>query len=255
MDLKQRKKIINIPKFNYGDDGNSSYNLINNYNGSLQKKYQFSFKSPYDYSLTQSGPLTQNSFSINKPISIQDGKIGNVGTDNFKEIKGAGIGNEKLSAGIGKGLGAASAGLSIAQGMMSSLNVKSQDQIQQEAGSTNQTIMGVNYDQQNAVDGSQDLKEQNSKGLTNTASSTLSGASAGLSVGGPWGAVIGGAVGLVSGLFGWLGGRSKLRKRIRNAKIQASQTAQLQRSQAMSKGLQNQYYLDYGDTSTQTLYV
>lgn len=246
MDLKQRKRILNMPKF---DDG------VGSYDGLQQKNYQFSFKSPYDYSLTQRGPLTQNSFSINKPISIQDGKIGNVGTDNFKEIKGSGIGNEKLSAGIGKGLGVASAGLNMAQGMMSSLNVKSQNQLQQEVGSTNQTIMGINYDQQNQVDGSQDLKEQNSKGLTNTASSTLSGATAGLSVGGPIGAAVGGVLGLASGLFGWLGGRSKLRKRIRNAKIQASQTAQLQRSQAMSKGLQNQYYLDYGDTSTQTLYV
>lgn len=246
MDLKQRKRILNMPKF---DDG------VGSYDGLQQKKYQLSFKSPYDYSLTQRGPLTQNSFSINKPIAIQDGKIGNIGLDNFKKIKGDVIDSEKLSAGIGKGLGVASAGLNMAQGMMSSLNVKSQNQLQQEAGSTNQTIMGINYDQQNQVDGSQDLKEQNSKGLTNTASSTLSGATAGLSVGGPIGAAVGGVLGLASGLFGWLGGRSKLRKRIRNAKIQASQTAQLQRSQAMSKGLQNQYYLDYGDTSTQTLYV
>ena len=228
MDLKQRKRILNMPKFN-GGSNDYSY---------LDRKVGL---NPSQSSVAQD--LTQM-VGPNAPKGFGD--------PNY-HLKNKGVSN--LSAGIGKGLGAASAGLSIAQGMMSSLNVKSQDQIQQEAGSTNQTIMGVNYDQQNAVDGSQDLKEQNSKGLTNTASSALSGASAGLSVGGPWGAAIGGAVGLVSGLFGWLGGRSKLRKRIRNAKIQASQTAQLQRSQAMSKGLQNQYYLDYGDTSTQTLYV
>lgn len=234
MDLKQRKRILNMPKF---DGGSNDYSYLDRKVG----------LNPSQSSVAQDlvqmvGP------NVPKGFVTPGGLLNNKGTSSLSGVS-------KLSAGIGKGLGAASAGLSIAQGMMSSLNVKSQDQIQQEAGSTNQTIMGVNYDQQNAVDGSQDLKEQNSKSLTNTASSALSGASAGLSVGGPWGAAIGGAVGLVSGLFGWLGGRSKLRKRIRNAKIQASQTAQLQRSQAMSKGLQNQYYLDYGDTSTQTLYV
>ena len=239
MDLKQRKRILNMPKFNGGSNDYSYLDRKVGLNPSQSSVAQdltqmVGPNAPKGFGDSNYSPL--NSYLKNKGISNTSGA-------------------SNLSAGIGKGLGAASAGLSIAQGMMSSLNVKSQDQIQQEAGSTNQTIMGVNYDQQNAVDGSQDLKEQNSKGLTNTASSTLSGASAGASIGGPWGAAIGGAVGLVSGLFGWLGGRSKLRKRIRNAKIQASQTAQLQRSQAMSKGLQNQYYLDYGDTSTQTLYV
>ena len=234
MDLKQRKRILNMPKF---DGGSNDYSYLDRKVG----------LNPSQSSVAQDlvqmvGPNAPKGFVT------PDGLLNNKGTSSLS-------GASKLSAGIGKGLGAASAGLSIAQGMMSSLNVKSQDQLQQEAGSTNQTIMGVNYNQQNQVDGSQDLKEQNSKGLTNTASSALSGASAGLSVGGPWGAAIGGAIGLASGLFGWLGGRSKLRKRIRNAKVQASQTAQLQRSQAMSKGLQNQYYLDYGDTSTQTLYV
>ena len=231
MDLKQRKRILNMPKF---DGGSNDYSYLDRKVG----------LNPSQSSVAQD--LVQM-VGPNAP----KGSVTPGGLLNNKGVSGA----SNLSAGIGKGLGAASAGLSIAQGMMSSLNVKSQNQLQQEAGTTNQTIMGINYDQQNQVDGSQDLKEQNSKGLTNTASSTLSGASAGLSVGGPWGAVVGGAIGLASGLFGWLGGRSKLRKRIRNAKVQASQTAQLQRSQAMSKGLQNQYYLDYGDTSTQTLYV
>lgn len=239
MDLKQRKRILNMPKFKGGSD-DYSY---------LDRKVGL---NPSQSSVAQDlvqmvGPNAPKGFGDSN-YSPLNSYIKNKATSNV-----SGVSN--LSAGIGKGLGVASAGLNMAQGMMSSLNVKSQNQLQQEAGSTNQTIMGINYDQQNQVDGSQDLKEQDSKGLTNTASSALSGAQAGLAVGGPWGAAIGGVIGLGSGLFGWLGGRSKLKKRIRNAKIQASQTAQLQRSQAMSKGLQNQYYLDYGDTSTQTLYV
>lgn len=234
MDLKQRKRILNMPKFKGGSDDYSYLDRKVGLNPSQSQVAQ---------DLVQMvGPNAPKGFEAPGGLLKKQG------------ISGA-LGESKLSTGIGKGLGAASAALGIAQGMMSSLNVKSQNQLQQEAGTTNQTIMGINYDQQNQVDGSQDLKEQDSKGLTNTASSALSGAQAGLAVGGPLGAAIGGVIGLGSGLFGWLGGRSKLRKRIRNAKVQASQTAQLQRSQAMSKGLQNQYYLDYGDTSTQTLYV
>lgn len=234
MDLKQRKRILNMPKF---DGGSNDYSYLDRKVG----------LNPSQSSIAQD--LVQM-VGLNAPKGFEapGGLLKKPG------MSGA-LDKSKLSSGIGKGLGAASAALGIAQGMMSSLNVKSQNQLQQEAGTTNQTIMGINYDQQNQVDGSQDLKEQDSKGLTNTASSALSGAQAGLAVGGPLGAAIGGVIGLGSGLFGWLGGRSKLRKRIRNAKVQASQTAQLQRSQAMSKGLQNQYYLDYGDTSTQTLYV
>lgn len=234
MDLKQRKRILNMPKFKGGSDDYSYLDRKVGLNPSQSQVAQ---------DLVQMvGPNAPKGFEAPGGLLKKQGISGS-------------LGESKLSTGIGKGLGAASAALGIAQGMMSSLNVKSQNQLQQEAGTTNQTIMGINYDQQNQVDGSQDLKEQDSKGLTNTASSALSGAQAGLAVGGPWGAAIGGVIGLGSGLFGWLGGRSKLRKRIRNAKVQASQTAQLQRSQAMSKGLQNQYYLDYGDTSTQTLYV
>lgn len=234
MDLKQRKRILNMPKFKGGSDDYSYLDRKVGLNPSQSQVAQ---------DLVQMvGPNAPKGFEAPGGLLKKQGMSG-------------ALGESKLSTGIGKGLGAASAALGIAQGMMSSLNVKSQNQLQQEAGTTNQTIMGINYDQQNQVDGSQDLKEQDSKGLTNTASSALSGAQAGLAVGGPWGAAIGGVIGLGSGLFGWLGGRSKLRKRIRNAKVQASQTAQLQRSQAMSKGLQNQYYLDYGDTSTQTLYV
>ena len=239
MDLKQRKRILNMPKF---DGGSNDYSYLDRKVGLNPSQSQVA------QDLVQMvGPNAPKGFGDSN-YSPLNSYIKNKATSNI-----SGVSN--LSAGIGKGLGAASAALGIAQGMMSSLNVKSQNQLQQEAGTTNQTIMGINYDQQNQVDGSKDLKEQDSKGLTNTASSALSGAQAGLAFGGPWGAAIGGVIGLGSGLFGWLGGRSKLRKRIRNAKVQASQTAQLQRSQAMSKGLQNQYYLDYGDTSTQTLYV
>ena len=242
MDLIQRKRILNMPRFNIGND-----------DGTIRpsQNYQLSYQSPYNYS------LTQNSFSLNKPISLQDGKIGNTGTDNFKPIKSLG----KIKSAFNKekafdnvmtiGNGA----LSIGQNMMSSLNVPGTSEIVNNAGQSNNSVMGVNYQEQNVVDGSQELKEQDSKGLSNTANSVVSGAAAGTKVGGIWGGVIGGVVGLGSGLFGWLGGKSKLKRRIRRAKMAAANKASLQRSNALTQGLQNEYYLNNDNTADDILYT
>lgn len=240
-EFMQRKRILNMPRLNIG--GN-----IGNIRPS--QNYQLSYQSPYDYS------LTQNSFSLNKPISLQDGKIGNTGTDNFKPIDnldkiGRTINNEAIGNAMAIGKGA----LSIGKNMMSSLNVQGTSEIVNNAGQSDNSVMGVNYQEQNMVDGSQELKEQDSKGLSNTHDSVVSGAAAGTKVGGIWGGVIGGVVGLGSGLFGWLGGKSKLKRRIRRAKMTAANKASLQRSNALTQGLQNEYYLNNDNTADDILYT
>lgn len=241
MDLIQRKRILNMPRFNFGDD-----------DGTIRpsQNYQLSYQSPYDYS------LTQNRFRLDKPISLKDGKIGNTGIDNFKPIKNTGksgktINTKAIDNAIAIGKGA----LSIGQNMMSSLSVPGTSEIVNNAGQSDNSIMGVNYQEQNVVDGSQELKEQDSKGFSNTTSSILSGAEAGSKVGGVWGGVIGGVVGLGSGLFGWLGGKSKLKRRIRRAKMAAANKASLQRSNALTQGLQNEYYLNNDNTADDILYT
>lgn len=241
MDLIQRKRILNMPIFNNG-----------NGDGTIRpsQNYQLSYQSPYNYS------LTQNSFSLNKPISLQDGKIGNTGTDNFKPIDNLGkIGRIINKEAIGNAMTIGKGALSIGQNMMSSLNVPGTSEIVNNAGQSNNSVMGVNYQEQNVVDGSQELKEQDSKGLSNTTNSVVSGAAAGSKVGGIWGGVIGGVVGLGSGLFGWLGGKSKLKRRIRRAKMAAANKASLQRSNALTQGLQNEYYLNNDNTADDILYT
>ena len=74
-DFIQRKRILNMPRLNIGDN-------IGNIRPT--QNYQLSYQSPYNYS------LTQNRFRIDKPISLQDGKIGNTRTDNFKPIDNLG---------------------------------------------------------------------------------------------------------------------------------------------------------------------
>lgn len=241
MDLIQRKRILNMPRFN-----------ICNNDGTIRpsQNYQLSYQSPYNYS------LTQNSFSLNKPISLQDGKIGNTGTDNFKPIDNLGkIGRIINKEAIGNAMAIGKGALSIGQNMMSSLSVPGTSEIVNNAGQSDNSVMGVNYQEQNLVDGSQELKEQDSKGLSNTHDSVVSGAAAGLKVGGIWGGVIGGVAGLGSGLFGWLGGKSKLKRRIRRAKMAAANKASLQRSNALTQGLQNEYYLNNDNTADDILYT
>lgn len=241
MDLIQRKRILNMPRLNIG--GNIG-------NIRPQQNYQLSYQSPYNYS------LTQNSFSLNKPISLQDGKIGNTGTDNFKPIDNLGkIGRTINTEAIGNAMAIGKGALSIGKNMMSSLSVPGTSEIVNNAGQSDNSVMGVNYQEQNVVDGSQELKEQDSKGLSNTHDSVVSGAAAGTKVGGIWGGVIGGVVGLGSGLFGWLGGKSKLKRRIRRAKMAAANKASLQRSNALTQGLQNEYYLNNDNTADDILYT
>lgn len=241
MDLIQRKRILNMPRFNIGNN-----------DGTIRpsQNYQLSYQSPYNYS------LTQNSFSLNKPISLQDGKIGNTGTDNFKPIDNLGkIGRIINKEAIGNAIAIGKGALSIGQNMMSSLSVPGTSEIVNNAGQSDNSVMGVNYQEQNVVDGNQELKEQDSKGLSNTTNSVVSGAAAGSKVGGIWGGVIGGVVGLGSGLFGWLGGKSKLKRRIRRAKMAAANKASLQRSNALTQGLQNEYYLNNDNTADDILYT
>ena len=241
MDLIQRKRILNMPRFNNGDD-----------DGTIRpsQNYQLSYQSPYNYS------LTQNRFSLNKPISLQDGKIGNTGTDNFKPIDNIGkIGRIINKEAIGNAMAIGKGALSIGQNMMSSLNVPGTSEIVNNAGQSDNSVMGVNYQEQNVVDGSQELKEQDRQGLSNTHDSVVSGAAAGTKVGGIWGGVVGGVVGLGSGLFGWLGGKSKLKRRIRRAKMTAANKASLQRSNALTQGLQNEYYLNNDNTTDDILYT
>lgn len=240
MDLRQRKRILNMPRFNIGNNAGGI---------KPQQNYQLSYQSPYNYS------LTQNSFSLNKPISLQNGEIGNTGTDNFKPINGIVKNTAKLKGVAGNVASVGNGILTLGSNLMSSLSVPGTTELVNNAGSSDNSVMGVNYQEQNAVDGSQELKEQDSKGLKNTAYSTAAAAATGAKLGGVWGAVAGGVIGLGSGLFGWLGGKSKLKRRIRRAKMAAANKAQIQRADALTKGLTNEYYLNNDNTTDDILYT
>ena len=154
-----------------------------------------------------------------------------------------------------KGLSGLQGATSIATNFMKqNLSVPSGDQMMADAGTSEGSVMGINYTRQNNIDYGKYESQVNSSGLSNTMGSTVSGAQAGASIAGPWGAVIGGAAGLVTGLFGWGSSKRKLQKRLHDAKQLTSRTNTFNRSGAMSTGLQNEYYQDYGNTQDDVLY-
>lgn len=220
MDLRQRKRIVN----RY-DDGKGILD-----NTGLSSKVQFVDPSRIDMSQI-------NNFHPNLKKSMYTPQKSS--TD--------------YSSTIGSGI----------QGAMSIYNnynmqrqsVKGVGDLMANAGTSNNSVMGIGYTQQNDIDGAQAMKEVNSTGLSGTLNSTASGAMAGASIAGPWGAVAGGAIGLVSGLFGWGSSKRKQRERIWNAQQLASRTNQMNRSVAATEGLQQQYYQNNGNTTYGLLYA
>ena len=230
MGLKQRKRINNINRYVDGKDGqiNWSDKLATNQNWSDKLAIQ---KNPLE---PQLNPLVS--------------KVPGQQQLNVKSPQSSG---QLASAGISGLQGATS----IASNFMNQTkSVPTGDQMMAESGTSEGSVMGINYTRQNSIDSGKYESEVNSSGLGNTMSSTVSGASAGASIAGPWGAVAGGAVGLVSGLFGWGSSKRKLQKRLHDAKQLTSRTNTFNRSGAMSTGLQNEYYQNYGNTQDDVLY-
>ena len=235
MGLKQRKRIKNMSNYANGKDGKINQSDQSASDQDWLDKLAASFKKQLE---PQFNP------QLNPLVS----KVPSQPQLNVKSPQSSG---QLASAGISGLQGATS----IASNFMNQTkSVPTGDQMMAESGTSEGSVMGVGYTRQNNIDSSQYESEVNSSGLGNTMSSTVSGASAGASIAGPWGAVAGGAVGLVSGLFGWGSSKKKLQKRLHDAKQLTSRTNTFNRSGAMSTGLQNEYYQDYGNTQDDVLY-
>lgn len=243
MELRQRKRIQNLPTYNTGDDGIFNINPI--YNGT---DYNWNYQ---DY--------TQKDIPVWKSPAINDPNADAPALPQPKEINGitdyggAGKIDKDGMSFANKASAVANGVTSIAQGIIGNLSVKSQGELLADAGRYNGTIMGVGYQGQNNIDKDSELSSYDGKAAMNTLSSTASGASAGASFG-PIGAVVGGAVGLLSGIGSWIGGKNKLRKRINNARNFATRTNIANKAGAITTGLQNEYYSNNAYTQDDILY-
>lgn len=242
MELRQRKRINNLPKFDPGKSGS-----LDALDAKANPYYQsgiardvaqmIGINAPYKSIIA--GPHTKQS-----TIGATGGATGNIGAGTVTSAINGTLGviggfNQQQAA------------------------VKDQAGLFGMSGQRTDQAFGVNYQAQNDIDKSQAMADISASNTTNTLAMTGSGAAAGAAVGTAIvpgiGSLIGGAAGaltgLVTGLFGGKKAREKQRKKIQNAQQNANLINQVNRSVAASEGLQQQYYMDNGTTYDDLLYA
>lgn len=239
MELKQRKKINNIPKFNVGIDNDLTSMIGGN--------------APTGSAIVGAGSSSA-SFNIGqKPFSKWNPKGG---------LQSAGGALSNVNAGTVTG--AVNGTLGIISGFnQQQAAVKDQSGLFGMSGQRTDQAFGVNYQAQNDINKRQAMADISASNTTNTLAMTGSGAAAGAAVGTAIvpgiGSLIGGAAGAIVGLFGGLFGGKKARERQRRKIFNAQQNAnlinQVNQSSAATEGLTQQYYLNNGNTYDDVLYA
>lgn len=234
MELKQRKKINNIPKFNNGIDLSGSVKGIGG---------DITGLNTYKQQLT-SVPTRMEVNGMRAPgnLSLSSG--------------GGGISTGTVT-------GAVNGTIGMIQGYNSMQNaVKGTDELMAYSGQRTDQAFGVNYQAQNDINRQKTMDDISKSNRNATLGMVGSGAAAGAAIGSAIpgvGTLIGGAVGAITGLFGGLFGSKKARERQRrkifNAQQKVNLVNQVNQSSAATEGLTQQYYLDNGNTYDDVLYA
>lgn len=234
MELKQRKKINNIPKFNNGIDLSSSVKGVGG---------DITGLNTYKQQLT-SVPTRMEVNGMRTPgnLSLSSG--------------GGGISTGTVT-------GAVNGTIGMIQGYNSMQNaVKGTDELMAYSGQRIDQALGVNYQAQNDINRQKAMDDISKSNKNATLGMVGSGAAAGAAIGSAIpgvGTLIGGAVGAITGLFGGLFGGKKARERQRrkifNAQQKVNLINQVNQSSAATEGLTQQYYLDNGNTYDDVLYA
>lgn len=234
MELKQRKKINNMPKFNNGIDLSSSVNSIGG-------------------DITGMNTYKQQLTSV--PTRIE---VNGMRTPGKLSLSSGGGG---ISAGAVTG--AVNGTIGMIQGYNSMQDaVKGTDELMAYSGQRTDQAFGVNYQTQNDINKQKAMSDISKSNRDATLGMVGSGAAAGAAIGSVVpgvGTLIGGAVGAITGLFGGLFGskraRERQRRKIFNAQQQVNLVNQVNQSSAATEGLTQQYYLDNGNTYDDVLYA
>ena len=288
MQLKDRKRINNIPRFNSGFDSNTAFKSIsegvknNNGTGSnlIVKDYfaknknedlDFKFKNDSYEKLNKEVsnmklPKLSTGFKIPKQLIngvIDNGSkaLGDVFSQSDKftdstsnDIRNyGGIISKVIPGKYGKLAGDL---LDITSNAIGIYNYHhNNDQMMNEVGTTERTINGIGYTTQNDIDTAKSYSDVKNTGVKNALSMGFKGSAAGFLVGGPIGAIAGGVLGNILGIFG--GRRAAIRQgRInRNAIKQNSLINAQQKAYANSQGLVNNYYANNDNTTDDILYA
>lgn len=234
MELKQRKKINNIPKFNNGIDLSGSVKGIGG---------DITGLNAYKQQLTSVPTRTEvNGMRTPGKLSLGSG--------------GGGISAGTVS-------GAVNGTIGMIKGYNSMQDaVKGTDELMAYSGQRTDQAFGVNYQAQNDINRQKAMDDISKSNRNATLGMVGSGAAAGAAIGSAIpgvGTLIGGAVGAITGLFGGLFGskraRERQRRKIFNAQQKVNLVNQVNQSSAATEGLTQQYYLDNGNTYDDVLYA
>lgn len=289
MQLKDRKRINNIPRFNSGFDSNTAFKSIsegikdngdigsnlmvkdyfakNNVNDSSFKFKNDSYESLNKEVSNMKLPKLSNSgfkipkWLINEGVYSGAKALGDAFSQSDKftdstsnDIRSyGGIISKVIPGKYGKLAEGAVDITSDTIGMYKYHH--NNDQMMNEVGTTERTINGIGYTTQNDIDTAKSYSDVKNTGVKNAISMGFKGSAAGFAVGGPIGAVVGGVLGNILGIFG--GRRAAIRQgRInRNAIKQNSLINAQQKAYANSQGLVNNYYANNDNTTDDILYA
>lgn len=247
MELKQRKKINNMPKFNNGIDSKVGFG----------QQYQANDLTSMIGGNAPSGSAIAGAGSSSASFNIGQTPASKWNPKGVVQTAGGGrISSSTVT-------GAVNGTIGMIQGYNSMQNaVKGTDELMAYSGQRTDQAFGVNYQAQNDINRQKAMDDISKSNKNATLGMVGSGAAAGASIGSAIpgvGTLIGGAVGAITGLFGGLFGRKKARKRQRrkifNAQQEVNLINQVNQSSAATEGLTQQYYLDNGNTYDDVLYA
>ena len=276
MDLRQRKRINNIPKFNSGTG--SLYDSINGIGGDITGLNQY--KTNITSIPTQSdinnmrgpGNITMGLWSNSKPTTGQViGQVGNaIGVafdqnSKFTNSTSKSLGQfgdlaSKIPGPYGQAIGGVFKLTSNYSGMENYSHGSSE--MMNQAGTTESSINGIGYTRQNVADTKAAYNDVSKTGLNNTVSSTATGATTGAAIGSiipglgtVAGGIIGGIIGGIGSLFGARRARRRQNRIGKNAIIQTDVINSANMASADTVGLENNYYANNYDTTGGVLYA
>lgn len=246
MELKQRKKINNIPKFYNGIDSKVGFG----------QQYQAN-----DLTSMIGGNAPAGSAIAGAGSSSASFNIGQTPASKWNSKGGVQAARGGISSGTVTG--AVNGAIGMIQGYNSMQNaVKGTDELMAYSGQRTDQTFGVNYQAQNDINRQKAMDDISKSNRDATLGMVGSGAAAGAAIGSVVpgvGTLIGGAVGAITGLFGGLFGSKKAKERQRrkifNAQQRVNLINQVNQSSAATEGLTQQYYLDNGNTYDDVLYA
>ena len=276
MDLRQRKRINNIPKFNSGTCSLSD--SINGIGGDITGLNQYkanitSIPTQSDINnMRGSGKITIGLGFNSKPTAGQViGQVGNaIGgafdqSSKFTNSASKSLGQfgdlaSKIPGPYGQAIGGVFKLASNYSGMANYGHGSSE--MMNQAGTTESSVNGIGYTRQNVADTKAAYNDVSKTGLNNTVSSTATGATTGAAIGSiipglgtVAGGIIGGIIGGIGSLFGARRARRRQNRIGKNAIIQTDVINSANMASADTVGLENNYYANNYDTTCGVLYA